>query len=464
MTVWDQIEREVEDFMREIRTLPACVTPRPDTVRREIDRFDFVTPISLPDLIDQVADLLRRHTIHVTHPRYFGLFNPSVTLAGVVADTLAALYNPQLATWSHSPAANEIERTTLRYFARALGFDADRVFANFTTGGLEANLSAVIVALTYRFPVHDSGGMAALPVRPLIYVTSESHHSFVKICRIAGLGRDALREVPTTDRFTMDPDALRTCIGADAAAGACPLMVVASAGTTGGGVVDPIAALAAVASELGVWLHVDAAWGGAAALVPRLRETLSGVERADSVTWDAHKWLSVPMGAGMFFCRHREAVGRAFAASTSYMPSAAGDVDDPYLTTVQWSRRAIGLKVFMSLAESGHTRFAARLDHHAQMADLLRVKLRDAGWIVVNDTVLPLVCFTHDDVRSGRCTVTDIVRIIQERGRVWISDVVLGGRERVMRACVTSFRTEPRDLDVLIDELEFARRRWADVR
>jgi glutamate/tyrosine decarboxylase-like PLP-dependent enzyme len=460
MSIWTQIGREVEDFTGSIRELPVSTVASPEAVRRDVEsRFDFKAAVPLDALVREVASLLRKYAVHVTHPRYFGLFNPSVHEAGIAADTLAALYNPQLAAWSHSPAASELESLALKHLARALGFDANSIFANFTTGGLESNLSAVLVALVHCFPEYERRGWAGLDAPLSIYVTSESHHSFVKICRMTGLGIDALREVPTTAAFAMDVGALRDRIGADANTGRRPFLIVATAGTTGGGLIDPLSELAEVAADTGIWLHVDAAWGGAAALVRRLRHLLVGIERADSVTWDAHKWLSVPMGAGMFFCRHGDAVRRAFNVSTSYMPSQVDDAPvDPYFTTMQWSRRAIGLKVFMSLAACGAEGFAELIDRQARMGDLLRVKLGEAGWIVVNETALPLVCATHDDIRQGRCSAVDIVRATVARGKVWISDVVLGGRERVIRACITSFRTVEDDLDVLVTELEASRR------
>jgi aromatic-L-amino-acid/L-tryptophan decarboxylase len=460
MTLWNDIGDEIVNFMEQIRMLPVLHQTPPELVREEIEsRFGLDTAVPLPDLTRSVIASLRAHTVHVTHPRYFGLFNPSVSEAGIVADTLAALYNPQLATWSHSPAANEFERLTLRYLTRMLGLDPEATFANFTTGGLEANMSAVLVALAHRFPASAQQGVGSLEADPVIYLTNESHHSFVKIARMTGLGVQTLCEVSTTPSFALDASALRQRIRADVAAGRCPFMIIGTAGTTGGGTVDPLAALADVANESGAWFHVDAAWGGAAALVPRLRSTLHGIERADSVTWDAHKWLSVPMGAGMFFCIHPDAIHRAFDVATSYMPSSAGaKTADPYTTTVQWSRRAIGLKVFMSLAERGRDGFAERIDHQVRMGDALRSKLTRAGWIVVNDTVLPLVCFTHAEIRSGLRTTPEILDRIYARGNVWISEVILGGQERVLRACITSFRTDEQDLACLVDELELARK------
>jgi aromatic-L-amino-acid decarboxylase len=166
----------------------------------------------------------------------------------------------------------------------------------------------------------------------------------------------------------------------------------------------------------------------------------------------------VPMGAGMFFCRHPEAVKRAFAISTSYMPEGVGeDTLDPYATTAQWSRRMIGLKVFMTLAELGLNGYRELIERQTEMGDLLRLRLGEAGWLIRNQTPLPVVCFSHPDIQAGSLTTSGIIKNIYSRGRVWISDVVLGGRERVLRACITSFHTDESDIECLIDELELAR-------
>lgn len=459
MSVWQRVIEEIERFPAQVRDLPVFQHVTPADVRTDLEnRYTFEKPIPLETVTADVIRLLRAWTVHVTHPRYFGLFNPSVRPASVVADALVALYNPQLAVWSHAPAANEIERLTLRPFMRALGWNPDQGFANFTTGGAEANLSAVVAALAHRCPEWAASG-ATEAARPAIYLTSESHHSFVKIARMTGLGTDALHEVSVTQSFTLDVKALVSCIQADMDEGWFPLMVVGTAGTTGGGLIDPLPQLAATARQFGLWFHVDAAWGGSAALSPRLRPMISGIEQADSVTWDAHKWLSVPMGAGMFFCRHPEAVKRAFAISTSYMPQESGDLTvDPYAATAQWSRRLIGLKVFMALAELGLAGYGDMIERQAALGDYLRKRLRDTGWLIRNDTPLPVVCFSHGDLQRGNLTTDQILKAIYARGRVWISDVVLGGRERVLRACITSFQSTETDIECLIEEIEHARR------
>jgi glutamate/tyrosine decarboxylase-like PLP-dependent enzyme len=460
---WDTVAAEIADFPQTVRDLPITPECTVESLRSWLAaEYSFDAPVPLDQLAADVIEHLRSGIVHVTSPRYFGLFNPSVHEAGVIADTLAALYNPQLAAYSHAPAECEIERHTLRHLAGLLGFEPDATHATFTSGGAESNLSAVLTALAHLCPEAAVSGVASLDRRPAIYLSGEGHHSFLKAARMTGLGTGSLRLVPTTGQLSLDATALDAQMRADALEGWHPLLVVGTAGTTGAGIIDPLSSLADVAAAHGAWFHVDAAWGGSAVLSPRLRPVLAGIERADSVTWDAHKWLSVPMGAGMFFCRHREAVERAFGVSTSYMPGASGDdTPDPYATTAQWSRRAIGLKVFMALAELGTAGCGALIEHQAEMGELLRARLGEAGWLVVNDTPLPVVCFTNADIRSGRLSTGDVVREISERRRVWISEVVLGqdvagnpgSGERVLRACITSFRTDAGDVECLVEEL-----------
>lgn len=442
---------------RELSLLPEVT---PEALRADLrNRYDFRQGIPLDILTRDVGAALRDGTLLATHPRYFGLFNPSVLPSGVVADTLAAVYNPQLAAWSHAPLACEMERHALAALARLMGYDPDATAANFTSGGAEANLSGVLAALAHHFPEAAVGGLGGQVAPPAIYVTGESHHSFVKVARMTGLGTDALREVPVSHGFVMDVDALRTAIRRDRAGGRRPFFLVGTAGTTSSGAIDPLSALADVAASEGLWFHVDAAWGGTALLAPRLRPALAGIERADSVTWDAHKWMSVPMGAGMFFCRHPDAVGRAFAVSAGYMPPGAGGGSiDPYHTTAQWSRRAIGLKVFMALANLGLEGYAAMVEGMTRRGDELRTLLRSAGWRIVNNTPLPTVCFAHPALDRVPDWPDAILAEVYRRRRVWISKVLLGDRVPALRATVTSYRTVAADLDVLVEEVERARR------
>jgi glutamate/tyrosine decarboxylase-like PLP-dependent enzyme len=206
-----------------------------------------------------------------------------------------------------------------------------------------------------------------------------------------------------------------------------------------------------------MWVHAGAAWGGAAVLVPDLRPCLGAIDRADSITFDAHKWLSVPMGAGMLFTRHRDILEETFGVDTQYMPlSHDVEIVEPHRTTMQWSRRFIGLKVFLSLLVAGWEGYESALRHQKEMGDVLREKLGAHDWRVVNDTPLPTVCF--DDARAGADnsfeTLAGIARPIVEEGRAWISTTRIGGVRPVLRATITNYRTQPSDLDALVDNLD----------
>src|SRR5213594_2964829 len=328
---FDELRSIVAKLEADIARGPIVPIVTPEEVRGYLaSRYDFRTPRALDEVGADVERMLRTWQVQVTHPRYFGLFNPSVTLASIIGDTLVAMYNPQLATWRTSPAANEIERHTLAWLAGRLGFPPNAI-ASFTNGGAEANLSAVIVALTRSFPDYGERGLRALSASPTIYLTREAHHSFNKIAHMTGLGRRAIRTVATDRHLKMDLGDLARRVAEDRQNGFAPLLVVGTVGTTGAGVIDPLPELARFCRSEELWFHVDAAWGGAAVISPRLRGHLAGIEAADSITCDAHKWFSMPMAAGMFFCRHPDAVAEAFRAETSYMPAkTVGPALDPY--------------------------------------------------------------------------------------------------------------------------------------
>ena len=438
----------VEQWQCRIASGPIVPFVAPSEIRDHLSaRYAFDRPLPLEEVAADVERMLGNWQVQVTHPRYFGLFNPAVTPASVVADTMAAAFNPQLATWRTSPAANEIERHTLGWLARKFGLP-DHASATFTTGGAEANLSAVIAALTRRFPEYGERGLGSLPQQPAVYVSEESHHSFHKIAHMTGLGRHALRTVAAGRDLKMDLADLARRVAEDRANGFAPFMVVGTVGTTAAGAIDPLPELARFCREQDLWLHVDAAWGGAAILSPALKPHLAGIEQADSITCDAHKWFSVPMGAGMFFCRHPETVAAAFHAETFYMPpQTQGPVADPYTHSVQWSRRFIGLKLFLALAERGESGYVQMIEGQARMGERLRQALKREGWRIVNSTPLPLVCFTRDGLEPAR-----FLAALYERQIVWISEVRLSAA-RALRACITSYRTSESEIDWVVDEM-----------
>jgi aromatic-L-amino-acid decarboxylase len=424
----------------------------PDVTAKEVEahlseHYDFRDPIEIDDIVGDVQEMLGKWQVQVTHPHYFGLFNPSVGLASVAADAISAMYNPQLANWRTSPAANGIERYTLGWFAGKFGLPAESE-ASFTSGGTEANLSAIVVALTRAFPNYGVEGVRAIDGAPALYVTRESHNGYNKLAHITGIGRQALRLVKVDERLRMDVDDLAKKLADDREHGMKPIMVVGTAGTTATGVIDPLKEISELCRREELWFHADAAWGGAAILSPALKHYLSGIEQADSITCDAHKWLSVAMGSGMFFCRHPDSVAEAFRTQTTYMPGEQrGAAPDPLLMSVQWSRRFIGLKLFMALAEKGEAGYAQMVERQTALGQLLKELLLDSGWRIVNETPLPVVCFVRDGVGSQR-----VLDGLRKRQTAWMSLAEVGGVPAV-RACITSSRTTPEDIRMVVEEL-----------
>ncbi|GAA4690446.1 pyridoxal phosphate-dependent decarboxylase family protein [Streptomyces buecherae] len=431
-----------------------------DQIRKWVGEYDFSTPHSAESVLADVATGLTQWGVHTTHPRYFGLFNPTPHWWGVAGELLTAAFNPQLAAYSHAPAAVEIEQHVLRFLADRLGLPSP-VAGSFTTGGAEANLSAVLIALTRHFPEYADRGLAAIPGQPVLYASAESHLAWLKIAHMTGLGRDAVRLVPVDDSYRMDIDELRRLHAADVAAGMRPFLLVGTSGTTGGGALDPLPELAACAAEWNTHLHVDAAWAGTVAFSDELRPMLAGIEQADSVTVDAHKWMSAPMGAGMFLSKHPQAVAESFRVSTSYMPADTVG-SDPYTNSVQWSRRLIGLKVFLGLAVTGQDGYATQVERDTALGRLLAVRAKESGWHRINDTPLPLVCVV-DPAVDARLSPAEswawhsaVADKVVERGQAWISPVRLSGRA-ALRLCITSYRTEAADVAALVEEMDKAR-------
>ena len=422
-----------------------------DAFRHELASFDFRAPVQLDRVIGWTVAQLERGVTQMTSPRYFGLFNPAPAYPAQCADRITAAFNPQLATATTSPAAVEIETHVIRTVAERAGLPPETA-GHFTSGGAEANYTALICALTRAEPRFAENGARAFTGTPVFYVSRESHLAWFKIAHQAGIGRTAVRLVATDGTGRMDPGALAAAIGADCVAGMVPVMIAATAGTTNAGMIDPLASCRDIADRFGLWFHVDAAWGGALIASDRLRSLLTGIEHADSVTVDAHKWFAVTMGCGMFFTRDASILSATFYAANDYMPSHhAGR--DPYLNSVQWSRRFLGLRLFLSLAAAGWDGYARHVEHAIELAALLEAKLTARGWAIANDSPVAVVCA---EPPPGSPDIETIVRRVLASGRAWISAAKFETRP-VVRACVTHGETTPKDVAALVEALEAAR-------
>jgi aromatic-L-amino-acid/L-tryptophan decarboxylase len=425
------------------------VTPTIDMAafRAELETFDFDRPRPLEELLFWTIERMQQGIVQMANPRYFGLFNPGPNFPAQCADRIASVFNPQLASSASSPVPVELERYVIAAIARRAGF-APGATGHFATGGSEANYTSLISALTGAHPGFASEGVRAFagPVR--FYTSRDCHIAWLKVAHQAGVGRAALRLVATDGRGRMDPNALVRAIAEDRAAGAVPVMVVATAGTTGAGMIDPLRECADIAQAERLWYHIDAAWGGAALASNSLRPALAGLERADSITIDAHKWFATTMGCAIFITRHGHLLSEAFHASTSFMPSSVSGVD-PYLNSVQWSRRFLGLRLFLALATAGWEGLGAHVERAALVIERVKERLLDQGWTIANDSVLAVL----DAVPPAELgDVRALVRRVVASGRAWVAPTTFEGRD-VVRICATNGETTLEDVNALIAAL-----------
>ena len=412
--------------------------------KSELAEFDFRNPRPLGELLSWTIDKMEHGLVHVTHPRYFGLFNPAPTFPAQCADRIAGAFNPQLATSTTSPVAVEIEAHVIRAVARRAGLPPE-AGGHFTSGGSEANYTALLCALTRATPEFATKGARAFAGPPVFYVSQESHLAWLKIAHQAGIGRSAVRLVATDGLGRMDQSALKDAVIGDRASGCVPIMIAATAGTTNAGMIDPLFACAEIARSNDLWYHVDAAWGGALIASDRLRNSLAGIERADSVTIDAHKWFATTMGCGMFITRHPQVLSSTFQVSTSFMPSNLPSLD-PYVTSVQWSRRFLGLRMFLSLAAAGWSGYGEHVERSIELAELLEAKLVRQGWSIANSSPLAVLCIKPPPglAMSGRSSA----RVVAS-GRAWVAVASFEGSD-IIRVCVTNGETTEADVMELV--------------
>src|SRR6478672_9023131 len=298
---------------------------RPVQLPEELRTFaDLGEPLSelgedAATVLDDLCSRMVAQGFHVPGANYFGLMNPTPTYMAVLAEALVAALNPQLASLARSQLASKIEKETVRWLGERVGWPGT-FDGTFTSGGNEANFSALALALAAHFPAYIEEGLSSVGVKPAFYASSESHHSLDKSAGLLGLGRRAVRRIRVNERLQLDPAKLEEQIMADKAAGYQPFCIVATAGTTNSGAIDDIVALAETAQRHQLWLHLDGAYGGAAIFSNQHRDLVRGIELADSVTIDPHKWLAMPFAAGVVLTKHPELLRKTFAVITPYMP------------------------------------------------------------------------------------------------------------------------------------------------
>ncbi len=409
---------------------------------------------------EQVLNELFREMVdkgfHVPSANYFGLMNPTPTYMGVLAEALVAGLNPQLATLARSQLASKIELETMRWIGERVGWSG-KFNGTFTSGGNEANFSGLALALASKFPEVVEDGVAAIGGQPVLYASAESHHSLDKSAGLLGIGRKALRRVAVNEAAQLDPEMLVLAIAQDLAAGRKPFCAVATAGTTNSGTVDDLVAISEICRKHRLWLHVDGAYGGVAIFSDQHRDLVRGIERADSLTVDPHKWMAMPFAAGVILTSHPEILERAFSVAAPYMPKAAGaQLPDNSRISTQWTRRMNSLKLWLTLRVHGRQAYEDLIDRQLKLSKTF------VAWVKASEDfelavppMLPIVTFRLKPAgRSPQQLAADHNTIVDEvtrDGGRWISETKVWG-ESVLRMMVISYLTEERH----VEGLEFA--------
>jgi aromatic-L-amino-acid decarboxylase len=415
-------------------------------------------------VLDDICSQMIDQGFHVPSANYFGLTNPTPTYMAVLAEALVAALNPQLASLARSQLASRIEQQTLGWIAERVGWREKQYGGTFTSGGTEANLSALAIALTQRYPQAADNGLVGLAKQPVVYASSEAHHSLEKSLGLLGLGRKALRRIPVNEAAEMDVHALEQAIAADRKAGLEPLALIGTAGTTSSGAIDSLPALAAVARQQNLWFHVDGAFGAAVVFSNQHRGLVEGIERADSITIDPHKWLAMPFAAGVLLTRHPELLEPTFGLDTSYLPRAANSsLPDNFRISTQWSRRMNSLKLWLTMRVHGRQAYEDLVASQLRLAAYMESSVLETGaFDLATPRRLTILNFRARAAREMALPEEEIARLhhaiaaeITQDGQQWISTTRVRGRS-VLRMMVISYLTEERHIDALATRLQHA--------
>lgn len=434
----------------------------PDVTPAKLDAlFDESVPTGPTPAQDLLAELdakLLPYCAHVSHPGYFGLITPTPTPIGILGDFLASALNQNLGAWTIGPSAVAMERRTVRWLCDLAGYGPESG-GNLTSGGMMANFIGLKLA---RDAVSgDRAQREGVRERFAVYTSEERHISVDKAVDAVGVGRENLRLLPTDDAFQVRIDALEAAIAKDKSQGVRPMCVVGIGGATNTGAVDDLKALRNISDRESMWLHVDAAYGGGMLISERHPDVLAGLELADSVTIDPHKWFYAPLDAGAILAKDGRRFTKSFGLKPAYLVDemdAGGERYAYYVHGFEQSRRFRSLKVWLSFKRYGTKEIGRWVDANVALAERMHDLCgKSREFVSAVKPRMSAVCVRYapagladeDAARIHR----EVARRIEEQGRFWISTTELKGKSW-FRICPVNFRTKPEHMDELFTTLE----------
>ena len=409
----------------------------------------------LDQLLDEcrtVMDLSR----HNGHPRFFGYVASPSTPIGAYADLIASALNANITCWRSGPAGTEIEQLVVRWLGSLIHYD-DNAKGLLTSGGSMANMIALLIAGRRKEPEASRKGLWNAGSPMTIYASEEVHMSIAKAADVLGFGRDNVRVVGCDERHRMRVDELVSHLQADRSTGLRPVCVVASAGTVNTGAIDPLNQIAEVAREHDLWFHVDGAYGAPGAMDGTKKDLFAGLERADSVSLDPHKWLYVPVDAGCLL--FRDAVAAAvFTEDADYIQihGLAEDAAFAYWDYgIELSRRFRALKVWLTLGYYGARRIAEAVSKDIALAAYMGELVSNADdFELLAPVELSICCFRYVPKHTNETDLNHlnekIMSAVQKGGRAYLSNATVNGKF-ALRACITNFRTTKADIEETLE-------------
>jgi aromatic-L-amino-acid/L-tryptophan decarboxylase len=453
-----------EEFRRHVATLadwiagylaaperyPVLSRLAPGEFRRSIPDHAPDLPEPLADIIADVDRVIMPGVTHWNHPGFLAYFANTASVPGILAELLSAALNQVGILWRTSPALAELEQATTGWLRDAMGLP-DSWFGMIADTASVSTLQALAAARELDPALgirrHGMAGRPDLP-RLRVYCSEHAHSSVDKAAITLGLGAENVVRIPADAEFRLRTDALASAIAADRAAGFRPLAVVATLGTTSSTSVDPVAEIAPLCARERLWLHVDAAYGGAMALLPEARALFAGVEHADSMVFNPHKWLFTPMDCSVLWTRHPQVLKRAFALTPTYLETGEQDVALSYSDySFQLGRRFRALKLWFVMRAFGIEGMAARIRHHCALARTFAAWVRaEPGWDVMAPVPMSVVCFRHrpdagSDAAALAAHNARILDLVNASGSVFISHTRLDD-DYVLRVAIGNLRTQ----------------------
>lgn len=470
-----QVTELVTEYFSEVSTLPVFPQTWGGKTIGELGTGPPLEAEPLKQLLNDCRTIIE-NSRHNGHPRFFGYVASPATPPGAFADLIASALNTNLTSWRSGPAATEIERTVIGWLASLIGYSSADLPAHglLTSGGSMANMTALVIA--HRAKANPDVAAAGLwnSAPMTIYASDQIHMSIPKAADILGFGRAQVRLVACDDHFRINVDRLRETIAGDLKRGVKPFCVVGSAGTVNTGAVDPLNEIADVANEFNLWFHIDGAYGALATLDETKRPLFRGIERADSISLDPHKWLYVPIDSGCLLFRDEARARAAFSFDgTDYIKIHEQNETEAFAFWnygPELSRRFRALKIWLTLRYYGVRRIARTISEDNRLAAYLGEQVaaaKDFELLVAPE--LSICCFRYvpQSLQAQQASAaietqldqlnTNIMNAVQRGGRAYLSSATIRGKF-ALRACITNFRTTRADIDETLEIIREAAR------